>query len=702
MSKFSQLERLRQHRLPVPAFVGVSYADVQAGKLEALVSELSFPVAVRSTFSREDGSEKSYAGAFHTELQVSREALAKAVEKVFASYPSTEGESVLIQEMVQPTYSGVLFAFRDRVWKMEYIDGLGEELVSGKKTPDTLLLPRFSPADKRWSRWFSIWQPFGKQAQKHPLIRPFIHLSVYTGAILDDLTGEAPHGVDIEFCVADGKLYLLQVRPITTPEEGEEILTSANHREILPAFPSQLMTDLISSCRYHLFAYYQRLDPTLTARSFIEVSAGMPWINLSALLDTMVHWGLPTSLVCDSVGAEDFYQVRPRPYRILRKFPVFFRVLKEQIWVVTRTRRWVKKTQQSLAQEIQQRSIFWEQEPAIAFHNWFTNLQLIYVNLVSLMQALTGAMSGPVKLVEKLGLLARVQATSESTLYLEAYKNLLAGKGAVADFVATYGHRGFYESDIGQTRFAEFQATDWEKLLGNPPAEARSKSLSIGLNRFWGILLYPMIRLIHSREWLRSESMRFFLLLRQEIQAAMHLKEGDALDFSAYRSEELEAFFSGHLTPDTLRQIAYPPQSGWDMDTFLWNTLDRRLPMQVLANLKAGAESSQGLGIYPGKVKGQIWRVDAAALGSLAKPDFPVTILLTDSLDPGWVPYFVQVDAVLSRVGGILSHASIILRESRIPSVTRMPRHLEFETGDWVEMDGRSGEVKASTPPKTL
>jgi pyruvate,water dikinase len=93
-------------------------------------------------------------------------------------------------------------------------------------------------------------------------------------------------------------------------------------------------------------------------------------------------------------------------------------------------------------------------------------------------------------------------------------------------------------------------------------------------------------------------------------------------------------------------------------------------------------------------VRGQIWRVDQATLGSLQKPPFAQTILLTDSLDPGWIPYFVQVQGVLSHVGGILSHASIILRESHIPAITQLPRQIVLQTGDWVEMDGRTGEVR--------
>jgi phosphoenolpyruvate-protein kinase (PTS system EI component) len=64
------------------------------------------------------------------------------------------------------------------------------------------------------------------------------------------------------------------------------------------------------------------------------------------------------------------------------------------------------------------------------------------------------------------------------------------------------------------------------------------------------------------------------------------------------------------------------------------------------------------------------------------------------------MPYFFQVDGVAAYVGGLLSHASIVLRESRLPSVTQLPLQLELRTGDWVEMDGWTGEVRRVDSPR--
>ena len=131
------------------------------------------------------------------------------------------------------------------------------------------------------------------------------------------------------------------------------------------------------------------------------------------------------------------------------------------------------------------------------------------------------------------------------------------------------------------------------------------------------------------------------------------------------------------------------------MDTFLCNGYGRRLPLSLLANIaKRQNELKAGIGIYPGKVEGYVWRVRSAGLGNLLPPTEQPAILVADALDPGWIPYFSRVKGVISYVGGLLSHASIILREARIPAITQLPAHIELNDGDWIEMDGQTGEVR--------
>lgn len=682
MSKLRQLQQMETYGLPVPPFRSLTWNDWQSGKAEQFITGLRFPLAVRSTFSEEDGEQQSLAGHFSTVLEVGADQLADAIQTVFDSYPQPEGQEVIIQEMIDAEYSGVLFAFRRGVWWLEWTEGLGEQVVSGQVQPHQLLLPRFSRLDHRLSNVFAFWQP---SSVPTPLRRALIELSAYSGQLLGQL--DAVYGLDIEFAVARGQLYFLQSRPITTPAEEQVLLTSANHKEILPPQPSRLMSSVIAASGDQLFAYYRQLDPSLPTRSFIHLSAGMPWINLSALYDTMVHWGLPTKLVAESVGAQDVYTVGFRPWRMIRKLPIFLKVLGQQWFAHGNTRRWLATQTQHIDQHQKERNHNWPDNAAAATKGWLSDLQNTYVGLVHQMQVMTGAMSGPLSLLERLGWTAELAAyRSTSTDYYFAFRDFLHGRLTPAAFLEAYGHRGFYESDLSQPRFAEYTDEQWKQLRGEtppPPAESQPTKPA-----WWKRpLLRYTANLIHRREWFRHESMRLFFALRQELQT--HYPSPEPWQQTA---RQLVQTAGGTDPGDAWGPPALPEPQGWDQDTFLCNRLDRRLPIRAIFGDTDAPQPS--IGIYPGKVVGQVWRVHQAGLEALQVPDFPSIILVADALDPGWIPFFQRVQGVAAYTGGLLSHASIILREARVPAVTQLASDEDWQTGDWVVLDGQKGTLE--------
>ena len=685
MSKRQQLTQMKQLGLPVPAFQTVRYEAWQSGQWDS--GRLRPPFIVRSSYAGEDGREASMAGQFKSVLPVPQEGIDEALGEVFHSYPAPTGNEAIVQELIEPDYSGVLFAFREGCWKVELAKGQGEALMSGQADGKSILLPHFSSTDARVYPFWRCWHAWPDAPRSLSLA--LVRLSAYTGVLLREM--QAPHGLDVEFCIQGGQLWLLQARPITTAEEAEEVLTSANHKEILPPQPSVLMTEMISKTGYELYGYYRSLDKSLPERAFLKSAAGMPWINLSALLDTMVHWGLPTQLVCRSVGAEDFYQVSARPWRMLGKWQVFFKVLGQQLSAKRRIESWQAKAKADIEQGVKQRSPIWREQPAEAFAGWRDDFQRLYVELVTNMQILTGAMSGPVSLLDKLGLLPKLSAAlskkSASTDYLNAFRQWQAGRIGRAEFLERFGHRGFYESDIGQPRFFEYSEEEWRQLK---PTGGETVSMSSNSKTgLLGTLFSPIVQLIHSREWIRNETMKLFWILRQELLEQLPISPWEL------PPDRIQAFLRGELQAAEAQAFPKPAQSGWNMDTFLANQMGRRLPLSYLANVQQKqAQSKTGIGIYPGKIKGQVWRVKSASFAELMPPEQRPCILVADALDPGWVPFFSKVDGVVAYVGGVLSHASIILRESKVPAITQLPAHIELETGDWIEMDGQTGKVE--------
>ncbi len=693
MSKLSQLENFRKWNIPTPSFAGYSHEDHQNGLPPP--RNLQFPLAVRSSFEGEDGHGRSHAGQFRTVLNVSREKLDEALTTVFEAYPEKSGSVVILQEMVQAAFSGVLFAFRKGIWMMEIGEGLGEQVVGGQTTPDRIVVPKFNRSDRLMSHLYTFW---ALPAPYNKLYKPLVALSAYAQALLDH-DQEAKHGLDIEFAIAGGRVFLLQARPITTPEEREEMLTTANHREILPPRPSRLMTAVVSSAGYALFEYYRQLDPGLGKRSFIIEAEGMPWINLSALLDMVVSWGLPTHLIGNSIGAEDLYRVQLRPHLAIQKAGVFLKTLSHQ-WSAQRViKKWLRSLPGEADQKEKARKELWENDRRAAFEEWLKDFRQLYIDLVRHMQLLTGAMSGPLSILDRLGLLpgmaAALQRKSRSTDYFHAFREWRNGKRTRSDFLAQYGHRGFYESDIGMPRFYEYTDEGWEQLMRAEQEQAIEAPAEAPKESFWSFLWTPLFKAVHLREMVRHEVMKYFWRYRRELLQhfdPLEQKEGVPWQFLP---SDLLSYLGDHRSLSDLVAISYPEPSGWDMNTFLCNDNGRRTPPPALYVSREKQDGiPKGIGIYPGKVRGQVWRVGEASLTNLKRPPFPTVILVTDALDPGWIPYFSKVDGVLAYVGGLLSHASIILRESRLPSITQIPAYLELQTGDWVEMDGKTGLIE--------
>lgn len=110
--------------------------------------------SVRSSGVSEDGANASFAGQYHTELNVPKSGLVEAVYKVCASandkgakaYSKRFGilscnMAIIVQRQITGTESGVLFSTAPQEQNsvlIERVMGGGENLVSGKTIPQTL------------------------------------------------------------------------------------------------------------------------------------------------------------------------------------------------------------------------------------------------------------------------------------------------------------------------------------------------------------------------------------------------------------------------------------------------------------------------------------------------------------------------------------------------------------------------------------
>jgi pyruvate,water dikinase len=186
-------------------------------------AELTGLVAVRSSACAEDSDGASYAGQQETFLNTDGlEAVLHNVVQCWLSfftdravfYRQEKGSledvamAVVVQQMVDSQKSGVLFTVdpvhgrRDRM-VVEAARGLGEAVVSGEVTPDNYALSREGVVKK------------SKVVQRERVLSDDDCIALARmGRKLAELHG-VPQDVEWAFD-ADGDLYLLQSRPITT------------------------------------------------------------------------------------------------------------------------------------------------------------------------------------------------------------------------------------------------------------------------------------------------------------------------------------------------------------------------------------------------------------------------------------------------------------------------------------------------------
>ena len=202
------------------------------------------PVAVRSSATAEDSEAASFAGQQETYLHVRGvDPIVERIRDCWCSFFTERalfyrrekgslrdlGMAVVVQRMVEPDVSGVLFTVdptkgrRDRM-VVEAVFGLGEGVVSGQLTPDHYVLAR----DGRLKRARLHAQPYAivrdpgggvreeelpaERGETQTLDEAQLARLAQVGVDLEERLG-GPQ--DIEWALQDGELFVLQSRPVT-------------------------------------------------------------------------------------------------------------------------------------------------------------------------------------------------------------------------------------------------------------------------------------------------------------------------------------------------------------------------------------------------------------------------------------------------------------------------------------------------------
>jgi pyruvate,water dikinase len=286
-------------------------------------------VAVRSSAADEDGRDRSFAGQHLTVLDVAADLVPEAVRQVWASlygaaamaYRGAQGPApgalaVVLQRMVEPRVSGVLFTVNPlsgswREMTVEATWGYAEGLVSGQVTPHWYLVRRPRRAPRPVQRVLNRVQLHLVQQDlpeireqwtadgRGGLARRTTPSTLKYRPTLDRRTllrlcrlGLKAEGVlgepqDVEWAIDySGRLLVLQARPITTtgtPRARKDVLWTRRFiGERWPEPATPLGWSLLAPVFEYFVAYPHTQSRYLGGGPALRLMRSRPYVNVSA------------------------------------------------------------------------------------------------------------------------------------------------------------------------------------------------------------------------------------------------------------------------------------------------------------------------------------------------------------------------------------------------------------------------------------
>jgi phosphohistidine swiveling domain-containing protein len=759
--KGGTLAQLRQAGYPVPdgfvilptAFIGdelnaEAWTQVQAHLTRLRKTDKKAAFAVRSSALSEDSAFASFAGEFETVLDVHSDEMIRAAirtvrhsrhsERVRA-YSEAKGIdavheiAVVVQQLIRAELSGVLFTAEPVSGSHDemlgnYVYGFGEELVSGEAEPYT----------------FTLKSPKG-QYEGPPELKPFARKLYKLASQLEEDLGSPQ---DIEWAIADGELYLLQSRPITTLLEYDPITYEWNTSftgDFLWA-RQEPFPEIVTPSTWSLWKQ-TFLTTEMAGIPGVGNIAGRIYLNVSLPYSLLLKFGKKHE---EAVDLFDVI-VSPLPVGVeIPKIPLsIFSLIREFVPIVLKMglkQRKLKNNYREILATLPKfckrvkRQIKEVHEKGELIDLWQEHKLLpLFSDLMLLLDAMTEDYRGfyldlkkvLTKLIGKSdanALISMIAGGSQELTTigpLVGLSKVVHGEMSRDEYTARYGHRHANENELSQPRpyedpdwldhhIAEFQQNPvdvkallekrmsqfdslWAKFANSHPKKA--KSLRNEIDNF--------IEATRKREAVRGEVTRLVGLVR-----SFFLRAGELLDigkdvFLLTTDELLKALSDDDLAityiparRGTIENYkALPTYPGWirgRFDPFQWAAdPDRRsdyFDSQAKTKVYLVSNTLQGHPGSAGTVEGAVRLIESPEEGDQLKPG---EILVAVTTNVGWTPLFPRSAAVITDIGAPLAHAAIVARELGIPAVVGCGNATtRLRTGDRVRVDGGAGIVE--------
>lgn len=700
--------------------------------------------AVRSSALNEDGNAISFAGQYETITDVAADKILEAVEKVITSSDSgrvktytdtfnekNRGMAVVIQRFVRPEFAGVLFTSdiitgREDYYIGNYVRGEGEKLVSGSENAAEFKINAIKygyEGTDEFKQYATCLYRYCKE------IRDLYNMPM-----------------DIEWAVADKKVYILQARPITTlkrlnadtyeingSKSGCKLLTKTNVGEIFMK-PVTPMT----------FSVLEKINEILGLPDWLDNIYGQAYMNISVMCSLAVSvFGVSKEKALHTLrelagnvpeGTEIYLTPFDKKAWLKRIKTLLFP--KEKCKLSRKQKKEMVENLQAIAndkiKEIrglksnEELKEYWEKNIIPSLKD---GLSSILTESGTSLVALFGTKEKISKIAgEDMAnrLCSGCVGVLDSMKPLLLLEDVIEGKITEEEYLKVCGQRCVNEMELMEPRPYEIesyvkdlieehqksnvnmhamQATvqeEYEKALSEFKAlyPNKRKWVDNKLNKF--------VKANQFRENIRSKGVwifcvyREFLLkvgsvnnigddvfmLMQDEIARLISDDASVIDKIQARKENYNKYRNYSMFPNLILGSFDPDK--WEKDENkrrdFYSSFDSDSGCTDLDSSVKGFPGAAGVieGIV--KVITDIKDIDKIEDGD---------ILVTTATNVGWTLVFPKVSAVITDIGAPLSHAAIVAREFGIPAIVGCGNATGvLKTGDKILVDGSKGTVK--------
>jgi phosphohistidine swiveling domain-containing protein len=680
--------------------------------LERTLDELGGDVAVRSSCVDEDLEDGSRAGKFRTILNVrDRDALINAVEEVWGSADGSD-MAVIVQRQLHPSMAGVLFTIdpvtmEDRT-VVEYVKGVGEDLVRGRRDPKRLFFKSDAGATSH----------FGQ------LVREAKRLAVSFG-----------YPLDIEWAICKSEPFILQARPITAMGIPSPRTARTYSRVQAEQFNSGPVSPLY-------FSFFRTLHERYFLKDTLE-SIGLDLYTEGSIVRHKDHLYFDTKYMeyaLSRLPARDWLiQMIPEDLRKKkRKLPDLGLVLKIIKLLISNPTLWIWNIDRTFKTETAPRIV--SEMRGIADFGPMSNSELVgsYGRIIEIASlhistAKWGLALYSIPLSHRSSGRIGDRMTYDASRSLEALADMVRSDPALLNafkedpddleesrkrilacangdmfldgfgsMLEKFGHRrlardiihpSWKEDPMIPLSMVRKMALAPRRVRPDPALAVKRGTMTRFADRYATFREDQRFYL----DMIFSKARELFVEIGIRMEAEGVLARYDDVFFLETRDviSWLEGIGEGHLAKKAeFNRLSFDPERktpgrylrlGVDFDSVF---MKKEIDMD--------GERIEGEAISPGSFRGTVRVLRHADEGfSVEMGD----VVVTKALDPGQTQVLLLAGALILEVGGILSHGAILARERGIPTVGQVKDATRIlHEGQTVMVDGSSGYIHITGP----